>query len=109
GDVFELRNLLDHYPGRGGPKGDAFDRTAARTSFLDIMMDAGRDDAAMVLLGWNVARVAGVPRRIGYYQWTYGRWAVFPHPSGVSHYWNDPDNVRRARRFMRALVKEARS
>lgn len=29
----------------------------------------------------------------------------FPHPSGASHYWNDPSNVDRASRFLKKLLK----
>lgn len=33
--------------------------------------------------------------------------AVSPHPSGVNHFWNEPANVARARRFWRRLAREA--
>jgi hypothetical protein len=33
--------------------------------------------------------------------------AVAPHPSGISHWWNEPANVRRAKRFWRALARDA--
>jgi uracil-DNA glycosylase len=33
--------------------------------------------------------------------------AISPHPSGISHFWNSPSNVARARRFWRRLAREA--
>lgn len=30
--------------------------------------------------------------------------AVFPHPSGLNRYWNDPDAAERAKAFLRALL-----
>ena len=33
---------------------------------------------------------------------------VFPHPSGVSHYWNTAANVCRAQRFMAAAIEQSR-
>lgn len=42
---------------------------------------------------FSVARVAGAAV------------VVVPHPSGVNHWYNEPENVARMRRFMRALVR----
>ena len=33
---------------------------------------------------------------------------TFPHPSGVSHFWNSPSAVARASRVLRACIREAR-
>lgn len=60
----------------------------------------------VVCLGYLVARALGVPaapwyeRRDGY--------AIVPHPSGRSRYWNDAANVYQAERFWRGLVDETR-
>lgn len=31
------------------------------------------------------------------------KFAMIPHPSGVNRFWNDPANVRRAKKFLRSL------
>jgi len=103
---FERVNLLDAYPGKTG-KGDAFDAAAAREA-------AGRIAPAMhgrstVLLGRNVAAafmgptLAGAIKPLAWLNCTGFRVACCPHPSGVCQWWNDPANVRRARRFWRSL------
>lgn len=33
-------------------------------------------------------------------------WAVCPHPSGANRWWNDPDNVKKARRFFNRLATD---
>jgi hypothetical protein len=47
-----------------------------------------------------------VPDAMQHLVWPDARFAVFPHPSGVSHFWNDPRDRARAARFMRALVRD---
>lgn len=34
------------------------------------------------------------------------KYAVIPHPSGVNRWWNEPDNVERARKFLVAEAKK---
>lgn len=55
----------------------------------------------VVLLGRRVARAFGLQdqRLFDFVDHV----AVMPHPSGRSHWWNDPGNERRARAFMRSL------
>lgn len=92
GGVGELRararlvNLLGEWPGRAG-KGDAF--------------LAGE----VLLLGRGVARAFRVDspflewRRVG-----GAVVAVVPHPSGVSRWWNCPENRARASAFLRGAL-----
>lgn len=90
---FELRNLLDVFPGKKG-KGDAFPLWKARLAAWELTKKLkGR---RVVLLGQNVARAFGMARR-GLFHWEPGPWpiretAVFPHPSGINLFWNSPVN-----------------
>lgn len=77
------------FPGKNG-KGDAFPRATVLP----------RLPATAVLLGRSVARAYG--HDAPWFEWRpVGRKlvAAAPHPSGISHFWNDPRNTRRARRF----------
>jgi len=108
-EIADAVNLLRRFPGSAGPKGDLFPIEEARRAARRL---AGRMRArrATLLLGGNVARAFGVGGT-DFLEWTEVRGAracVFPHPSGISHWWNDPRNVRRARRFLRRLAMEAR-
>lgn len=103
-------NVLDRWPGRG-PKGDAFPRDLA-------LLGAGRllpivSGRRVLFLGH---RVAGAFRLSDEYlrwrEWRVGPYAfeaaVFPHPSRVNRWWNDPENEKRAARFLRAAFTTAR-
>jgi hypothetical protein len=69
-----------------------------------------RPRGRVLLLGRGVATAFGQARRpiLQWFDLRGARAAVFPHPSGISHWWNDPRNVARARRFLRALLRRAR-
>lgn len=111
-DVFAVGNLLAFYPGRKRGEGDAFPLDLARRNAL-AMMETLLEFHAIVLLGRNVARVFGAEKR-PYFEWDSGLrlqgWclptptAVFPHPSGVSRFWNESENVENASEFMRRLL-----
>jgi len=63
-----------------------------------------------VLLGGKVAAAFYMHRR-PLFRWLdeFGDGAlvaVAPHPSGVSRWWNDPANLRRARRFWHKLARQ---
>ena len=70
----------------------------------------------VVLLGLGVARAVGVPRpkllerarlESGESGESGGCTAlVFPHQSGVSHFWNDPARADRAARELRAFLRD---
>jgi hypothetical protein len=53
---------------------------------------------------WYAAGAWLVPDYLQEFVWPDARWAVLPHPSGISHWWNDPANVEAAARFLRDLV-----
>ncbi len=101
--AFERRNLIDHYPGKLG-KGDAFDKVAARFAACNLTARLGQ--RRTVLLGGNVARAFHFDHPVLTWVDEVGDDALValcPHPSGVNRWWNDPRNVRRARRFWRDL------
>jgi hypothetical protein len=65
----------------------------------------------VLLLGRKVAAafgLAGVPLlgEARHFDHLDCRWVVYPHPSGVSHFWNDAANLERARRVLRDAVDE---
>lgn len=90
-----LVNLLPAWPGKSG-KGDAFPLREARDRARRL-----RTRGTVLLAGRVVAAAFGLADA-EYFE-PRGRFHVIPHPSGVSHWWNDPANVRRARRFLRAV------
>jgi len=102
---FERVNLLTTYPGRLG-KGDAFPMAFAREAAA-AMAERVTSRRITVMLGLNVARAFGM-QRLTFFELTrlpHGYVVVAPHPSGVSHWWNDPSNVSLARLFWRALAE----
>lgn len=102
-NAFDAVNLIDRWPGSASIKGDLFPIVDARKAARKLMT---RDPhGVFVLVGKSVARAFGV--RLDYFRWVEmdGRLLVtIPHPSGVSRWWNDPANERRAARFLRSLV-----
>lgn len=105
---FERANLLAAYPGPAS-KGDAFPMAFARSA-AGAMAERVASREVVVLLGLNVARAFRLRRPEFFRQTRFSRDCgvvyVCPHPSGVSHWWNDPSNVALARRFWRALAEE---
>lgn len=114
--VFAVANLLPEFPGKDG-KGDRWPIVEARSraaAMLPTLLEFDR----VLLLGRHVAEAFGVPaRRKDFLEWFVldaepragedVTWAaVFPHPSGVSHWWNDPGNLAAAEGFLRRLVDE---
>lgn len=114
-EVFAVGNLLARFPGKKTGEGDAFPLDEARRNAL-AMLETLLEFDAIVLLGRNVARVFGV-HELPYFEWTGGLRlqgyllptpaVMIPHPSGVSRWWNRPENVERAGQFMRGLVPKA--
>lgn len=112
-ETHQFVNLINRYPGQGGsehPRGDHFPMAEAREAARKMMpWLAGK---IVVLLGKNVRDAFGFTSdffepnvgftiRNGSFQFV-----VAPHPSGVSHWWNDPANVERARHFFREELPE---
>lgn len=111
--LFARCNLMSAWPGAAGAKGDAFPRGAARAAAAEIAPALrGR---IVVAVGLGVARALGAefgfPVGLEFLAWTTVgdvEIACLPHPSGVNLWWNDPANVRRARRFLMRLAERAR-
>jgi len=94
---FERVNVLEQHP---VDRGDA-DLAIARAD----TMRAGWAGRRVVLLGRSVAAAFRLNPKA--YEWFEVmelepgiEAAVIPHPSGISNWWNDPENVERAREFM---------
>lgn len=110
GDVlpnhFELRNLFDKYPGKQGKKGDKFDMRAGRKRAPKLLEEYEGTDQVILLMGKRVAKAFGV------HSYEYLAWFVldghhcmiFPHPSGINLWWNDPKNVAAASGVLESIV-----
>lgn len=101
-----LVNLLRRWPGAApSGKGDAFPWRRAERAARDLAAQVAPGDV-VVLAGRNVARCFGLRATT-----FFGRVAlggaeayVVPHPSGVSHWWNDAGNRKAAAEFFRRVV-----
>jgi hypothetical protein len=101
--TFQRANLLDFYPGKKG-KGDAFPMTKATEAAKAF--DPG-EARTVILLGRSVARAFGLGR-LDFFKHAEveGRmWFAAPHPSGVSRWWNEPENVVQAEQFFASLAE----
>lgn len=99
--TFELRNVLDFYPGRSPHgKGDAFPLVDARMAADELVRElSGR---TVVMLGQGVARAFRIPG-LPFLNWHVERgivWGLMPHPSPIVRWWNIEENVERAREFL---------
>lgn len=94
---FERTNVVTLQP-------DWKDKEMVRASVYDLLSRmVGR---RTILLGSRVAEAFNL-LHLGYFEWTRDPdvnliVARAPHPSGRSHWWNDPANVESARRFWSA-------
>jgi len=102
-DRFDRVNLVYGWPDERA-KGDAFlGCVEARHAAAELAPRLARRRA--ILLGHRVA-AAFHASDLPYFKWTRlgdAMIAVAPHPSGVNLFWNDPANVRTARRFWRSV------
>jgi len=96
--LFEWRNLLDEWPGYGPGGGSEFPSRAARQAAQELALSGAE---RRIYLG---RRVAGAFGFHGEWLVWRGRESVCPHPSGLNRWWNDPENVGRAREFWRREV-----
>ena len=79
----------------------------ANTTLFIAQLEQG-EPRKILMMGRKVRRAMG---RNG--DWDYLSWfkfykhdaVVFPHPSGVNRWWNDPVNERQARFFLRELLR----
>ena len=76
------------------------------------------DGRVVVFLGKQVANAFGCKGR--WFHWREARLpigdprvqcrcAIVPHPSGRNRFWDDPENVQEARRFLSELMKSESS
>lgn len=111
----DMRNLLQFWPGpvsgNGGERpdgrrrhgGDAFPRTLAREAADRMLGDEDCWGRLVILCGRRVADAFGFPQEVGPLRWLHDMpfsMAVLPHPSPVSHWWNERENVVKASLFM---------
>ena len=104
--------------GKGrGHAGDDFDETTARRLGMLKVKEWAKDPQLVVVLacgakvyealtgceGTKNNKFSGKALKLGPAQGV-DVW-YFPHPSGASHYWDDPDNVDYASRFLKRLLK----
>lgn len=99
--LFVLRNLCSGYE---------WSRLQADGEARRLVSGAQVDDT-FLLLGRQVERVF-VGRRFQFFRlWqidaTPAGFYTCPHPSGLSHWWNYPANVREAREFWRGMAELA--
>lgn len=104
---FDRVNLVDRFPGKAG-KGDKFPVNLGRRAALILSRDfAGR---RVVLLGAHVARCFELkpitPPGAFVPMWG-GAVTIFPHPSGISRWWNETENLRIANHFWTMLATQA--
>jgi uracil-DNA glycosylase len=112
-----LTNIFDVIacrPKNARHAGDEFDKTTARAIGMMRVHLWARDPEHVVVLGCGAnVMEALVGKAPGMYKGKALKvepargldiWH-FPHPSGASHYWNDPANVDRASRFLRRFLK----
>ncbi|CAE7658755.1 unnamed protein product [Symbiodinium pilosum] len=118
---YDRANLLSWYPGlkTRSERHDVSKGYKLHTSDGDVFpMDQAKMAAAklelakyrsVLLLGTSVARAFGVSKPLLHTE-TRGqtRLLVFPHPSGVSHYWNDPKNTQKAAKALRRELRAMR-
>lgn len=109
---FDLRNLLDYYPGKDGAKGDKFDWREGIWRAREIMQEIEPEPERTVLLMGH-----GVKRAFGFGSYGYLERAQlflvtyipFPHPSGVNMWYNSPAHCDQARLVLREVVAGART
>lgn len=100
--VARLQNVLERFPGKAG-KGDAFPSRPARSAAVAILPQL--EGASVVVLGLGVARALGLRARLLQSERAHGAtFLVFPHPSGVSTWWNCPERAALAVESLRAFV-----
>ena len=118
---FDRTNLLSWYPGlkqrskkhdvSKGYKlhtsdGDVFPIKEAKAAASNLNLAQYR---SVVLLGNSVARAFGLKGQLFEVQKRgLTRLLAFPHPSGVSHYWNDQQNTKKAQKALKSELKAMR-
>lgn len=103
--VARLTNLCSGY---------TFDQDKA-AKFADLLLDQEHRLAAslsallqLVMCGRKVAKAMDADHLDWFQTARYGEWVVlhlFPHPSGLSRFWNDSRDAQRAQDYLRALAR----
>lgn len=113
---FDLRNLLESWPGESG-KGDAFPAEYAAHRAYDVVLEL--HERVVLFAGKRVAKAFG-KGKLGYFQPQFTQvWneeggrveslacryvaVVIPHPSGVNRWYNSESNRIQAQAFFREL------
>jgi uracil-DNA glycosylase len=102
----DATNLLEEYPGRHWPLNEA--KVHAR--FVLFEDDSIWRRPRVILVGRNVADAFGALQSWGWFEWFRFRgdreteFALMPHPSGLNRWWNETENVKRARAFVEKLL-----
>jgi hypothetical protein len=109
----ERRNLFDEFQGKAANgKGDAFDETAARSRAMLMLREL--DGRVVVYVGRKVADAFGL--NAPFFRWcvciprpsfdvfTMHVGAVIPHPSGISHAYNEQHARDQAGEVLRAAI-----
>lgn len=97
-------NLNARWTGKQG-KGDRFCGKEAVVRAAWLLAKKTRPGDKIVLLGQKVAKAFGTKwsplaeRNVAGH-----RCLLFPHPSGISHWWNEPENRRAAARKLKQFV-----
>ena len=103
---FDLDNIIDKPVDKRDRKGDTFPRQLARRSATKLLTredELGRE--LIIGCGIHVCRAFGIGVREFFKLYDIGesgrlRLLSFPHPSGISRFWNDRNNVERARTWL---------
>lgn len=102
-DFFVQCNMLPAWPGRDG-KGDLFPIDEARLNVPRVLR-ATSHCKRVIVFGRRVERALRFHPN-NFFEWFTFRsqeWVIVPHPSKVSHWWNDPLNCSQSTRFWTTL------
>ena len=111
-DHFDLVNLNEKYPGKSKFKGDKFDMIEGRRRAAGIKRNI-QDDLRgrfVFLMGRKVEKCFGWGQHdfLRIYVWHQSDIIIFPHPSGVNMWWNEPDHVDAARAVLGLALRASR-
>lgn len=101
------RNLNARFNGKKG-KGDVFDRAEAKAKAAAVNAEPF---LWHVLLGAEVQNAFGYrgeTLEVRFDKNTGKNYLLFPHPSGINVWWNEPFNVHRAKKRLKEFVELAK-
>jgi uracil-DNA glycosylase len=101
-DVFDLRNLIERYPGPQG-RGAALPRSLALPAWEALRPEL--DGRIVVLLGRRLPDIVFPVNTLPFFGWREPGWCAhvvaIPHPSGLNRVYNDPEQQRLAGEVLR--------